>query len=71
MSQSELAKRARTSRKWIIEFEAGKQRAEFGLVMRLLEQLALDLEVVPRRTSRKAHAVDLDELLSNNIRKRA
>lgn len=65
LSQAELAERAGVSRKWIYEFEAGKPTAELGLVIRVLERLGLDLDLVtatraPRRT------VDLDALLKEH-----
>ncbi len=43
LNQSELAQRAGVSRKWISEFEAGKPTAQFGLVIRVLEELGLVL----------------------------
>lgn len=45
LSQSELARSIGVSRKWISEFEAGKPTAEFGLVMRVLEELGLSLDL--------------------------
>jgi y4mF family transcriptional regulator len=45
LSQSELARHVGVSRKWIGEFERGKPTAEFGLVIRVLEELGLTLEV--------------------------
>ncbi len=45
LSQSELAQRSGISRKWISEFEAGKARAEFALVIRVLEALGLSLDL--------------------------
>jgi HTH-type transcriptional regulator/antitoxin HipB len=70
-SQAELAARARVSRQWISEFEAGKPTAELGLVIRLLDALGLRLSLVeeggggggdqpPRRRT-----VDLDALLDD------
>jgi HTH-type transcriptional regulator/antitoxin HipB len=43
LSQSELARRSGISRKWISEFEAGKPRAEFALVLRVLAKLGLSM----------------------------
>jgi HTH-type transcriptional regulator / antitoxin HipB len=45
LSQSELARRSGISRKWISEFEAGKPRAEFALVLRILETLGLSIGI--------------------------
>ena len=69
LSQAELAKRAAVSRKWIYEFEAGKPAAEFGLVLRVLEELGLGLELAKgldagdQATSARRGSVDLDDLL--------
>lgn len=45
LSQAELANRSGVSRKWISEFETGKDRAEFALVIRVLEALGLGLDL--------------------------
>jgi HTH-type transcriptional regulator/antitoxin HipB len=65
MSQTELAKRAGVSRKWIYEFEAGKPTAELGLLLRVLDALALGIELTPRdRAADAAEAtVDLDAVI--------
>lgn len=72
ISQVELASRAGVSRKWISEFEAGKPTAEFGLVLRVLDTLALSLELretpaLQEGSSQDRGAVDLD-LLLNRLR---
>jgi HTH-type transcriptional regulator/antitoxin HipB len=70
LSQAELAERASVSRKWIYEFEAGKPRAEFGLVIRVLETLGLSIDIdlsVGTHDHVEAPAngsVDLDVLLT-------
>jgi HTH-type transcriptional regulator/antitoxin HipB len=67
LSQAELARRAGVSRKWISEFEAGKPAAEFGLVLRVLDELAIVLDLTDRKNedpSRAARRVDLDALLN-------
>lgn len=67
LSQAELAHRAGVSRKWVSEFETGKSSAEFGLVLRVLDALALGLELRDVRSVREGSsdhgAVDLDLLL--------
>jgi HTH-type transcriptional regulator / antitoxin HipB len=66
ISQAELARRAGVSRKWIYEFEAGKPTAEFGLLLRVLEELGLGLELGIRSEPsrpRRPDAIDLDALL--------
>lgn len=65
-SQAELATRARVSRQWVNEFEAGKQKAELDLVLRLLHALGLRLELLDDRSgggARRGSSVDLDALL--------
>jgi HTH-type transcriptional regulator / antitoxin HipB len=54
LSQAELAKRAGVSRKWIYEFEDGKPTAEFGLVLRVLDVLDLQLTVATPSVSTAA-----------------
>jgi HTH-type transcriptional regulator/antitoxin HipB len=69
LSQADVASRARVSRQWINEFEAGKPTAELALVIRLLDALALRLSLDERdagvRTPQPpgVGAVDLDALL--------
>jgi HTH-type transcriptional regulator/antitoxin HipB len=43
LDQDDLAKRVGVSRKWIIDVEKGKPRAELGLVLRTLDALGLRL----------------------------
>jgi HTH-type transcriptional regulator / antitoxin HipB len=43
LGQEELAARVGVSRKWIIDVEKGKPRAEIGLVLRTLDALGLRL----------------------------
>ena len=72
LSQSALATRARVSRQWISEFEAGKSTVELGLVLRLLDALDLRVSLDARDdepTIARPHplvsTVDLDSLLYN------
>jgi len=71
ISQAELANRAGVSRKWISEFEAGKATAELGLVLRVLDALALSLELgeTPSTRGKGSPEVDLD-LLPESLRAR-
>lgn len=70
LSQADVAARTGVSRKWIYEFEAGKPTAELGLVIRVLERLGLDLEVVTATRTRVAgRAVDLDAILKEHRRR--
>src|SRR5271168_3516741 len=44
LDQAELAERSGTSRKWLIEVEQGKPRAEIGLILRTLKALEVSLD---------------------------
>jgi y4mF family transcriptional regulator len=70
ISQAQLAERAGVSRKWIYEFESGKPTAEFGLVLRVLAELDLDLVLSARseRSRDPDRAIDLDALLEEHRR---
>jgi transcriptional regulator with XRE-family HTH domain len=45
MDQAALAKAAGTSRKWLVEAEKGKARAEVGLILKTLKALGMKLEL--------------------------
>lgn len=45
LDQGELAKRVGASRKWLVEVEKGKPRAEIGLLLRTLDALGLRLSI--------------------------
>jgi HTH-type transcriptional regulator / antitoxin HipB len=62
LSQGELADRIGVSRKWIYDFEAGKPTAQFGIVLRVLDDLGLVLEIHATRPPGD-DTVDLDALL--------
>lgn len=68
LSQVELATRAGVSRKWVYEFEAGKPSAEFGLALRVFEELGLafKLDASPGSSTVDSDEapVDLDALLA-------
>ena len=72
LNQADLASRAGVSRKWIYEFEAGKARAELGLVLRVLDALGLALDLTSsddQATSQAGETVDLDALLDEHRRR--
>ncbi len=48
LTQAALAGRIGASRQWVVEVEAGKARAEMGLVLAALAALNLTLEVAVR-----------------------
>jgi len=70
MDQIELAKKAGTSRKWLVEVERGKSGAEIGLILRTLKSLeiSIDLEadtsVLPP-TPGKAKAPNINSVLDS------
>lgn len=66
--QDELAQRVGASRKWLIEVEKGKPRAEVGLLLRALDVLGLRLSIDAEkpRTAKASQAVptiDIDSIL--------
>lgn len=74
MDQSELAEKAGTSRKWIVEVEQGKPRAEIGLVLRTLKTLGVSLDIAVDRTQKASAAsksgdVDINTIL-DSLKKR-
>ena len=73
MDQSDLAEKAGTSRKWIVEVEQGKPRAEIGLVLRTLKTLGVSLDITVDRTEKASAAsrsgnVDINNIL-NSLKK--
>lgn len=71
LSQAQLAARARVSRQWVSEFEAGKATAELGLTLRLLDALDLRLQVAAAESTRSDDhdVIDLDDLLDDHRRR--
>jgi len=45
MDQNSLAKKAGTSRKWLVEVEQGKPGAEIGLILRTLKSLDISIDL--------------------------
>jgi len=75
MDQVALAEKAGTSRKWLIEVEQGKPRAEIGLILRTLKTLgvSIDLQIdsLAKATSNdKAGSTDINNVLSS-LKKRS
>ena len=74
MDQISLAKKAGTSRKWLVEVEQGKPGAEIGLILRTLKSLeiSIDLEAdasVETRSQGNANAPDINSVL-DSLKKR-
>ena len=67
MDQSELAEKAGTSRKWIVEVEQGKPRAEIGLVLRTLKALGVSLDLAADRAQKTVAASEPGTVDINNI----
>lgn len=69
LGQQELAARVGVSRKWIIDVEKGKARAEIGLVLRTLNALGLRLSIdgpaAARGGSLGLPVVDIDKVLDD------
>ena len=77
LDQISLAKKAGTSRKWLIEVESGKPRAEIGLILRTLKALGVALAITdttadapPPRTKASPAAVDIDQVIDSLKRRR-
>jgi y4mF family transcriptional regulator len=75
LDQDALAKKAGTSRKWLIEVEKGKPGAELELVLRTLRTLGITLHATeksgpqPQRKTGRSPSVDLDAVLNSLKRK--
>jgi HTH-type transcriptional regulator/antitoxin HipB len=61
LTQAQLAARAKVSRRWLSDLEAGKERAEFGLVMRTLRTLGV---IVDLQLAAAVAPIDLDAHLA-------
>jgi y4mF family transcriptional regulator len=60
LTQAQLATKAKVSRRWLASLEAGKETAEFGLVLRTLHALGVILDLQPHE---KVSTLDLDAVL--------
>ena len=47
LTQTELAEKARVTRKWLSQVENGKRTAELGLVCRVVGVLGCEIQLVP------------------------
>jgi len=69
MDQITLAKKTGTSRKWLVEVEQGKPRAEIGLILRTLKSLGVYIDLKadssPELSSTtKAKNTDINQILA-------
>ena len=74
LDQDGLAKRVGVSRKWIIDVEKGKPRAEVGLILRTLDLLGLRLSLDAPRDENQApiiSAPDIDKVLDRTRDRRS
>jgi len=70
LDQAELAKKVGVNRRWVLEVERGKPRAEIGLILKTLDALGLtvsiDVEAAARRRGdREIEPVDIDAIIEN------
>jgi len=77
LDQLSLARKAGTSRKWLIEVENSKPRAEIGLILRTLKALGVTLmasgsadDVSPRSDQTAPPAVDINQVIDSLKRRR-
>jgi len=68
LDQISLARKAHTSRKWLVEVEQGKPRAAIGLILRTLQALGITLEVgepqkTPPVSQKPVPSVDINQHL--------
>jgi len=76
LDQDDLAKRVGVSRKWIIDVEKGKPRAELGLVLRTLDALGLRLALSadqtpsPEGSGEPVPSVDINKVIERARGKR-
>lgn len=61
LTQSELAKKARVSREWLLRMEAGAVRAETARALRVVAALGYGLTPVPLPARNPENAVNLSD----------
>ncbi len=69
MDQITLAKKTGTSRKWLVEVEQGKPRAEIGLILRTLKSLGVYIDLKTHSSpelssTTKAKNTDINQILA-------
>ena len=75
LSQSAVAKRAGTSREWIVDLEKGKPRVPLSLVLRTLAALGLAIgtqeeAAKPRKAAARERGADIDQILKKLQRRK-
>lgn len=70
LSQASLAEAVGAGREWIIEFEKGKSTVEWGLVVRTLRELKLELYLAEaEESSQESTSEDLGAILNRHRQK--
>ena len=76
LDQRSLAQKVGASRKWLIEVENGKPRAEIGLILRTLNALGIELDAslssglpYPKSGKRNTRQINIDSIL-DSLKKR-
>jgi len=67
LDQSSLARKAGTSRQWLVALEKGKPRAEIGLILRTLEALNLSLTTTERPNAKDTNQINARSKTSSAI----
>jgi HTH-type transcriptional regulator / antitoxin HipB len=60
-TQTQLAAKARVSRRWLSDLEAGKERAELGLVIQTVHALSMIVDLQPEENTGQ---INLDDFLN-------
>ena len=67
LSQADLAARASVSRVWIATVEGGKRSVNFGMILRLLDALNLEMDISPNRNLSEVFKGSNDFQMSRNL----
>ena len=75
LGQAELAEKIGVSRRWVMEVERGKPRAEIGLVLKALEALNLNVLIdsqanISPKSGEEIDSIDIDSIIQNAKTKR-
>jgi HTH-type transcriptional regulator / antitoxin HipB len=69
LDQTELAEKVGVNRRWVLEIERGKPRAEVGLVLKALHALGLSISIESSDTASggadEIEPVDIDAVIEN------
>ena len=69
LDQAELAEKVGVNRRWVLEVERGKPRAEIGLVLKTLNALGLTLNIETDATKdhtagQEVETIDIDDVVA-------